>query len=281
MSGTSAMRRDAFAELERQVPEMRCIVVVGLPGTGKSFVVRRVARLAAGGARRVHVLQWDVARLAWDTPEILARFPEVNGITHAAIRGALGMWVRAAAARWFESCAAHGDLLIVEAPVIGGRFSELAKRLEDALEPHLAHPRTLFVVVAPTLEVQQELRRRRAAESGGGAHAFERHNASVGVLDVQLAAVEHVARLWGNPPKIPGVYDPELYVETMRAVLKHRHVLVAQPDSLLTALGSVYDLGAGIVRVAATAEEVAATIAAAERDLARLRKEVEFGWAFV
>ncbi len=275
------MRPEPFAPLDVAVPEVRCIVVVGLPGTGKSFLVRRVARLAAGRGRRVHALQWDIARLAWDTPEILARFPEVDGVTHAAIRGALGMWVRAAAARFFATHAARGDLLIVEAPVIGGRFSELAKRVDDALEPHLADRRTLFVVIAPTLGLQQQLRQRRAAESGAGPGALERHNASLGVLDVMLAAVEHVARLRGNPPTIPGVYDPELYVEVMRAVLRHRHLAVVQPDSLLAAPGSVYDLGDGIVRIEATAEEVARTIEAAGRDLERLRKEVEFGWAFV
>ena len=275
------MRRHAFEELESRLPGSRCIVVVGLPGTGKSFLVRRIARLAAGEARRVHLLQWDIARLAWDTPEILARFPEVNGVTHAAIRGALGLWVRAAAARWFETYAPRGDLLIVEAPVIGGRFSALARPIEDALEPHLADRRTLFVVVAPTLGLQQQLRERRAAESEAGADALERHNASLGVLDVMLAAVEHVARLWGRPPEVPGVYDPHLYVEVMRAVLKHRHVLVVRPDSLEQVQGSVYDLGAEVLRVAATREEVATTIAAAGRDLERLRKEVEFGWAFV
>jgi len=275
------VQRDAFAELELRVSELRCIVVVGLPGTGKSFLVRRVARLAAGRARRVHVLQWDIARLAWDTPAILTRFPEVDGITHAAIRGALGMWVRAAAATWFEHHAAQEDLLIIEAPVIGGRFSELAKRIEDALEPHLADPKTLFVVVAPTLALQQELRRRRAAQAEGSVHVLERHNASLGVLDVQLAAVEHVARLWGNPPKIPGIYDPHLYVDVMRAVLRHRHVLIVRPDSATETPGSVYDLGAEVLRIEARGDEVAGSMARAERELERLRQEVEFGWAFV
>jgi hypothetical protein len=278
---SDSMHQSAFEELEQALPDARCIVVVGLPGTGKSFLVRRAARFAVKSGRKVHALQWDMVRLAWDTPGILARFPEVDGITHAAIRGALGMWVRGAMTRWFESHGARDDLLLVEAPVIGGRFSELAKRVSDALETHLAGPRTLFIIVAPTLGLQQELRQRRAAETHAGQDALERHNASLGVIDAQLAAVEQVARLWGNPPKMPGVYDPELYVEVMRAVLKHRHVLVVRPDSRSDEHGSVYDLGPEIVRIRATEEEVARTIAAAERNLEQLRKEVEFGWAFV
>ncbi len=275
------MPESAFEPLDLVLPGTRCIVVVGLPGTGKSFLVRRAARLAVAGGRTVHALQWDMVRLAWDTPEILARFPEVEGITHAAIRGALGLWVRGAMAEWFQSHAARGDLLLVEAPVIGGRFSELAKRVNDAVETHLADPRTLFIVVAPTIGLQQQLRQRRAAETHAGQQALERHNASLGVLDIQLAGVEQVARLWGSPPRIPGVYDPDLYIEVMRAVLKHRHVLVVRPDSLDAERASVYDLGPETLRMRATDEEVARTIAAAERKLDQLRKEVEFGWAFV
>jgi hypothetical protein len=277
----SAASGDPFAELEGGLAAARCIVVVGLPGMGKSFWVRRMAMVAAASDRPVHVLQWDIARLAWDTPEILAQFPEVDGITHAAIRGALGIWVRGAVATWFGSHAARNDVLIVEAPVIGARFSELAKRADDVLEPHLADPQTLFVIVAPTIELQRDLRRRRAEEAAGHADALERHNASLGVLDVQLAAVEHVARRWGRPPSIPGVYDPELYVFVMRKVLRHRNVRVLRPDSLVQGCGSVYDLRPEVVRIGATADDVRASIAEAARDMDKLHREVEFGWALV
>jgi hypothetical protein len=281
MSLRLAATRDTSGELDHGLAAARCIVVVGLPGMGKSFWVRRMAAVAAARARRVHLLQWDIVRLAWDTPEILAQFPEVDGITHAAIRGALGIWVRAALARWFQSHAARNDLLIVEAPVIGARFSELAKRADDVLEPHLADPQTLFVIVAPTIQLQHDLRRRRAAEAARRADALERHNASLGVLDVQLAAVEHVARLWGCPPSVPGVYDPELYVLVMRKVLRHRNVRVLRPDTLVQGCGSVYDLGPEVVRIGATADDVRVSIADAARDMEKLRREVEFGWALV
>jgi hypothetical protein len=281
MSRRSAASDHAFVELEHELPAARCIVVVGLPGTGKSFWVRRMAGFAVASERPVHLLQWDIARLAWDTPEILALYPEVNGITHAAIRGALGIWVREALATWFRSHATDNDLLIVEAPVIGGRFSELAKRTHDALEPHLMDRQTLFVIVAPTVELQRSLRRRRADEAATRADALERHNASLGVLDVQLAAVEEVARHWGRPPNVAGAYDPELYVGVMREVLRHRNVLVLCPDSLAQGCGSVYDFGPEIVRIAATASEVEKSIAAAAGELERLRREVELGWALV
>lgn len=272
---------EGFAELEGELVAARCVVVVGLPGMGKSFWVRRMAAAAAAGGRPVHLLQWDIARLAWDTPEILERFPEVNGITHAAIRGALGMWVRGALARWFQSHAAGRDLLIVEAPVIGGRFSELAKRADDPAETHLVDPRTLCVIVAPTTQLQGELRRRRAEESLTRADALERHNASLAVLDVQLAAVEHVAQLWGHTPSAPGTYDPELYVLVMREVLRHRHVRVMRPAALVHAGGSVYDFPPEVLRIQASAEEVRASTAAAARQLDKLRAEVDFGWALV
>ena len=31
--------------------------------------------------RRAHAIQWDVTRAAFETPEILARYPEVEGVT--------------------------------------------------------------------------------------------------------------------------------------------------------------------------------------------------------
>jgi len=199
------MNQNLFEGLGAELQSRRCVVVVGLPGTGKSLLVREAARLAKTNGRAVRLLQWDVARTAWDTPEVLARFPEVDGVTHAGIRKALGLWVRKAMLDWFQTHAAAGELLLVEAPIIGGRFAELAKRGDDSLESHLAGPESLFVVVAPTTELQAELRRRRAQEMGSTRNALEQHNASVVVLDGLMAAVEQIAPQLGQTPRFPGM----------------------------------------------------------------------------
>jgi len=270
----------AFQALEPLLPGKRCIVIVGLPVTGKSALVRETARVAAARGRKVHLLQWDVARLAWDTPEILARFPEVEGVTHSAIRGAIGMWARPAMRRWFLQHAGDDDLLIIEAPIIAGRLAALAKRLDDRLEQHLAGEETLFVVIAPSVTLQRALRERRAREISAG-NALEKHNASLDVVDVQLAAVEEAARRLGNTPRTPGRYDPEFYLQLMCAVLRHRRVLTLRPDSLIDTQKSVYDFDHAVTRIEAAPEDVAWTLHAAERDPERLRREVEHGWSDV
>ena len=253
---SEAHRSDhSFRVLEPLLPGKRCIVVAGLPVTGKSALVRETARMAAARDRTVHVLQWDVARLAWDTPEILERFPEENGVTHTAIRGAIGMWARPAMQRWFLEHARDDHLLIVEAPIIAGRLAALIKRLDDQLEPHLAGEESLFVIIAPSVALQRALRERRALESVTG-DALERHNASLDVVDVQLAAVEEAARRLGNIPRTPGRYDPESYSELMCAVLRHRRVLVLRPDSLLDMQKSVYHFDHAVIRIGAAPQDV-------------------------
>lgn len=280
MSQRASADGGVFDEVERALPGKRCLVVVGLPGTGKSFLVRDMARMAAASGRSVHLLQWDVARLAWERPDILERFPEIDGVTHAAIRGALGIWVRTTVAAWFRRHSAGNDLLLVEAPIIGGRFADLAKRIDDGLEARLAGLETSFVVVAPSRQLQRRLRQRRARQAGAEQHELERYDASMAVLDLQLAAVERAATLLGIASKSSG-YDPALYIGVMQAVLEHRHVLIVRPKSLIDTRGSVYEFGHTVARIEATPEEVADTLRAAERNLEELCKEIDFGWVHV
>ena len=44
--------------------------------------------------RTVHLLQWDVTRASFEMPEVLARYPEIDGVSHAMIRKAMGLWAR-------------------------------------------------------------------------------------------------------------------------------------------------------------------------------------------
>jgi hypothetical protein len=92
----------------------RVIILVGLPGVGKSLLVQQLALMAQAEGRQVHLLQWDVTRAAFERPEILARFPEVDGVTHAAIRQAVGTWARGAVHAWHEAYSSDAHVLIVE-----------------------------------------------------------------------------------------------------------------------------------------------------------------------
>jgi adenylate kinase family enzyme len=244
-------------ELWSRISGLRCIVVVGLPGTGKSLLVREIAAAAGAANRCSTVMQWDVSRESWDSAVSAAgRYPEVDGVTHEAVRVAMGSWVREAVGDWF-SHAEEDDLLIVEAPHIGGRFSELAHVMHDAAEASLRGLDTLFVLVAPTKELQLILKSQRAADmESQGEGLYERNNASPDLLDELTNSLRGPALEFGIESSSSTGYDPELYADLMQHVLRHRKVLLVRPDRLMEATGSVYSLGDQSRRLWATEEQI-------------------------
>ena len=113
----------------------RMVFIAGLPGVGKSLLLRELAEAAHRHGRRVHLLQWDVARRPFDAPALLARYPEVDGITHAVLRKAAGLWARDAVAAWAERHLDGEGLLAGETPLIGHRFVELARPARTRPKP--------------------------------------------------------------------------------------------------------------------------------------------------
>ena len=87
----------ALATLAR---EPRLVFFAGLPGTGKSLLIRELAHLAHARGRAIHLLQWDVARPVFEAGEAGRRYPQVGGVTHGVIRMAVGRWARTAVVGW-------------------------------------------------------------------------------------------------------------------------------------------------------------------------------------
>jgi hypothetical protein len=254
--------------------------VVGLPGTGKSLLVRELAAAAAQAHRKSTVLQWDVCRESWERhPRSRSRYPEVDGVTHEGVRVAMGSWVRAAVSAWFDEHVGDDALLIVEAPHIGGRFSELAHVQNDEAEPRLSGPQTAFVVVAPEKDLQLALKRQRAADMDAtSAGGYEQNNASPDLLDELTRSLRGPAGELGIEAREGQGYDPDLYAELMRRVLRHRHTTVVRPDTLIQVSGSVYDLAEASERLWADEREVEASLGVADAmDELELRARVE-GW---
>ena len=80
----------------------RMVFMAGLPGVGKSLLIQQLALVAAQQGRQVHLIQWDVSRRAFEIPEIMARYPEIDGVTDPMIRKGVGIWARTAVKRWHE-----------------------------------------------------------------------------------------------------------------------------------------------------------------------------------
>ncbi len=95
-----ASRDDLEAALDSLARHHRMVFFAGLPGVGKSLFIRELARVAHAMGRTVHSLQWDVARPAFLSPAILARYPERDGVAHPIVRKGVGQWVRQAVLRW-------------------------------------------------------------------------------------------------------------------------------------------------------------------------------------
>lgn len=282
MPGEVIIPRDSplYAPLARMAHEGRAVFVAGLPGAGKSLLVQQLARLAHAAGRRVHLLQWDVARAPFETPELLARYPEVDGATHAAIRKAVGLWARGAVLRWHEAHPDPAYLLIGETPLVGSRLAELAQIRRDAAEALLASPAALFAVPVPSADVRARIEAAREQTSAAPAHGREAADAPPNVLRALWAEVAAIgARLDGAAAPAGCDYDPAAYARVYAHALRRRNHELLSIDEILPAAGSVYDLGVAAGELVATPEEVAAAVRQVEDEYGdeRLAREAE-GW---
>jgi hypothetical protein len=191
----------------------------------------------------VHLLQWDVARLAFETPVLLSRYPEVDGVTHAALRKAVGVWVRDAVHLWDLSYPDTGNLLIGETPLIGNRLIELVRIQDDAAEWVLQSARTEFLVPTPSERVRAAIEKARAREMERPSHARETANAPLGLVQAQWSQVLEAATVLGIAPRErPTDYEPGLYAAVYSRLLRHRRHRVLFIDEVLVPRGSAYTL---------------------------------------
>jgi hypothetical protein len=266
-----------FRTLRDAARDRRCVFFAGLPGVGKTLLIQQQALIAHAEGRLVHLLQWDVARTAFETPALLERYPEIDGVTHAAIRKGVGLWVRDALRHWHAAHPAPHHLLIGELPLVGNRLIELARVHDDPAEPLLADQRSLFFIPVPTIEVRTTIERSRAREMASPLHQREAANASVDVLRALWPELLRAAPALGmtTPPSESG-YDPDLYVEIYRRLLHHRRTMPLAIDRVLPVSASPYELDIVASELRATPTEVNhAMQAVASWPEARLAAEVD------
>ena len=221
-----------FAVLATLAREARLVFFAGLPGTGKSLLIRELAHLAHARGRDIHVLQWDVARIPFEACEAGRRYPQVDGVTHGVIRLAVGRWARAAVATWHARHAREA-LLLGETPFVGHRLVELARPDPDEAEPLLASASARFVVPVPSPALRAHLEGERERRARAPLHPREREDAPPAVL---RAIWREVAG--GDRP-----YDPAVYRQVYERLLARRHTLALALDTRLPAEAvSAYDV---------------------------------------
>ena len=270
-----------LADQLRRLAERRIVFFAGLPGTGKSLLTHQLAHLAADAGRTVHLLQWDVARPVFEASPAGGRYPMIDGVTHAIIRKAAGLWVRDAIVAWNEQYPGREDLFIGETPFVGGRFIELARRLDDGAETLLTAPSCRFVIAVPSREVRRHLEAVRERRSANPLHPREREDAPPAVLRAIWRNLAEVGRRLGLAVSGDD-YDPGVYRQIFEAVLQHRNAEIIPLDVILpTETLSVYDFAVDLPNLIPTGEDTRAFIESVERryvDATVLEREIDRWW---
>jgi hypothetical protein len=255
----------AHRVLSEAVLNCKAVFFAGLPGVGKTLLLQQTALLSHAAGRPLHLLQWDIARQGFETPGILARYPEVEGTTHAAIRRAAGLWVRGAVADWAAVHAGDDALLLGEAPFVGNRLIELARREADVAESFLAARSTQFIIPAPTLAVRRAIETLRAQEMERPRHVREAANAPPNVLTLLMQELRAAGAALGVPgATLTGGYDPEVYVAIYARLLEHRHARALIIDECWPVVSSPYELDIGVTELRPSPAEAAAALGRVE-----------------
>jgi hypothetical protein len=242
---------DALATLAR---DTRVVFFAGLPGTGKSLLIRELAHLAHARGRTIHLLQWDVARPVFEASPAGQRYPLVEGVTHGVIRLAVGRWAREAVRDW-HAAEPPAALLIGETPFIGHRLVELARPAPDAAEAVLAGPDTRFVIPVPSRALRAHLEAERERRAREPHHPREREDAPPAVLRA----------LWREVAGDDRPYDPDVYRRVYERILVHRWSIALSLDAVLpVGAGSAYDVRVAVSDLVPSAAEAARAIAEVE-----------------
>jgi hypothetical protein len=258
-----------YQQLQQLATSERLVFFAGLPGTGKSLLSHQLTHLAVTAGRTVHLLQWDVARPAFEAHPYGQRYPVVDGVTHGIIRMAVGRWARHALAQWDQRFPEAQHLLIGETPFIGHRCIELARPYDDTTE-ELLHNVGVFVIPVPSPQVRHYIETERLRRNTKPLHPRETEDAPPHVLQALWQELVRIAPRLGIAASIsaaPVPYDPVLYQRVYAGLLRHRRVQAWPVNTLLpTATLSVYGFAVERFLLTPTPEEVSHFIREVEQD---------------
>jgi hypothetical protein len=239
---------DLYHTLNKLAEEAKVVCFCGLPGVGKSLYVQQFTLMAMSREREVTTLQWDLARQHFETPEVLEKFPEIDGITHAGIRKACGWWSRKAVSSWHREHIADNAILIVESPLIGNRLIELATQADDEAEKFLSNEAVQFVIPIPSEKLRGVIISKRENTTKAPKHEHEKADAQPHVLMLLYRELCEVAVKLGKKIAQEDFqhYNPEVYEFVYAAILKHRHFIPLRVNTVIKNDGrSVYETSGG------------------------------------
>ena len=222
-----------YQTLVNVVHTAKVVVFSGLPGVGKSLYINQFQQIARKKNRPVTVIQWDIARKAFETPVVLARYPLGNGVIHNGVKLGVGQWLMDTIKDWLENNTDNDRLLLIEAPLVGHRFIELAKIQRDTyLETFFKNPAFQVIVPIPSKQVRAKIEEDRRAQLAENAATWVGAKPSVMLMLWKMICgianeFGHNISMEGQPP-----YDPAIYEFVFGKILKHRHFTPLHVDEI-------------------------------------------------
>jgi len=204
----------------------KVIVFVGLPGTGKSLYINHLYRFTEQESYLPQLIQWDVCRKEFEKGELKSRFPNNDGQVHPGVRLSAGNWLLSFLKNW---CVIHlekdKNRLLIEAPLVGHRFSELCHMQDNTdFEQLLRSDQIQFILPIPNNEVRSKIESDRIAQVSETAQNWSGAKPSV---MVQLwKDTLAIARELGLTSYEDDGYQADIYESTYKHILRHRQTTV-------------------------------------------------------
>ena len=252
----------------REAAQARVVMIVGLPSSGKSLMFQQMTILAHEAGRVVHTLQWDDARRSFETEEALAAYPEVDDLTHPGIRKAVGLWVRDGVAEWDRTNSDEKHLLLIELPVVGGRFIELLQSHEDAAEALLSSDRSSVLIPVPTNEMRRRIEGFREETFANPRNAEEEKDAPPYIVRDEWLATRRLYNRWNgiaDRDDRDRVYDEEINRAVFARLCRFRQTRFLNIDRAFDTTGSAYERPVPVTKVQARPEQVTRALAHLEK----------------
>ena len=213
-----------FQQLDKLAAEQKVVVFSGLPGVGKSLYIKEFQLIAKSYDRPVDVIQWDVARKAFETESILEHFPMGEGTVHNGLKLIAGKWLMDELSLWVDSNWGSDRILLIEAPLVGHRFIELAKISADSeLEEILSSTDLAVVMPIPTSTVRAKIEEERRRQVKDDAAVWSGAKPSVMLMLWKMTC--GIANEFGKNIDMSGQppYDSAIYKFVFAEILKHRN----------------------------------------------------------
>jgi hypothetical protein len=207
-----------------KLTDARIVIFSGLPGVGKSLYINAFKAIAQDADKEIDMIQWDVARKAFETDYISSYYPMGDGTVHNGLKLIAGLWLMDVVKEWINFNKKSDSILIIEAPLVGNRFIELMhEQLDDDLESFLSSDSCQVVVPIPSIKVRDKIEAERKRQVSEDAKVWSGAKPSVMLMlwkDTCIIANEFGKNIdiSGQPP-----YDPEIYNYVYSKILRHRN----------------------------------------------------------